>query len=101
MRSRGRLRGLVDPAARGIRCGRVIASAMRMANRKAMTKPTDKSMEDAMTQKSPNETEQALARRTILKAAGLGVGMLSGFASAAQAQGAAQAAAQAAPAAGG
>jgi pimeloyl-ACP methyl ester carboxylesterase len=59
-------------------------------------------MEDAMTQKSPNETE-ALARRTILKAAGLGVGagMLSGFASAAQAQGAAQAAVQAAPAAGG
>jgi pimeloyl-ACP methyl ester carboxylesterase len=50
-------------------------------------------MEDAMTQKLPNETE-ALARRTILKAAGLGVGagMLSGFASAAQAQGAAQAA---------
>ena len=47
-----------------------------------------------MTQKSPNETEQALARRTILKAAGLGVGagMLSGFASAAQAQGVAAAA---------
>jgi pimeloyl-ACP methyl ester carboxylesterase len=57
----------------------------------------DKSKEDAMTQKSPNETE-ALARRTILKAAGLGVGagMLSGFASAAQAQGAAQAATPAA-----
>jgi pimeloyl-ACP methyl ester carboxylesterase len=51
-------------------------------------------MEDAMTRKSTNETEQMLARRTILKAAGLGVGagMLSGLASAAQAQGAAAAA---------
>jgi len=41
-----------------------------------------------------NKTEPALARRTILKAAGLGMGagMLSGLASAAQAQGAAAAA---------
>jgi pimeloyl-ACP methyl ester carboxylesterase len=46
-------------------------------------------MEDAMTRKPSNEP--ALARRTILKAAGVGMsaGMLSGLASAAQAQGAA------------
>ena len=53
-----------------------------------------------MTQNPSNETEQALARRSILKAAGLGMGagMLSGFASAAQAQGAAAAAPAAAAA---
>ena len=48
-----------------------------------------------MTQNPSNETEHALARRTILKAAGLGMGagMLSGLAAtAAQAQGAAVAA---------
>jgi len=47
-----------------------------------------------MTQNPSNETEPALARRTVLKAAGLGMGagMLSGLASAAQAQGAASAA---------
>jgi pimeloyl-ACP methyl ester carboxylesterase len=55
----------------------------------------EKSTEDAMTQNSPIKTEPALARRTILKAAGLGmsVGMLSGLASAARAEGAAPAAA--------
>jgi pimeloyl-ACP methyl ester carboxylesterase len=60
---------------------------------------TDKSMEDAMTRNPTNTTEPALARRTILKAAGIGMGagMLSGLTSAAQAQGAAAAA----PAAGG
>src|SRR5260370_3207487 len=48
-------------------------------------------MENAMTRNPSNETEHALARRTILKAAGLGMGagMLSGLPSAAQAQGAA------------
>jgi pimeloyl-ACP methyl ester carboxylesterase len=59
-----------------------------------------------MTHNPSKETEHALARRTILKAAGLGMGagMLSGLASAAQAQGAAVAApapAGAAPAAAG
>jgi len=51
-------------------------------------------MEDPMTHEPLNETEPALARRTILKAAGLGIGagMLSGLASAAQAEGAAPAA---------
>jgi pimeloyl-ACP methyl ester carboxylesterase len=45
-----------------------------------------------MTQNQTNDTAPALARRTVLKAAGLGVGagLMSGFASAAQAQGAAQ-----------
>jgi pimeloyl-ACP methyl ester carboxylesterase len=58
------------------------------------TNPTDRAREDAMTHNPSNETEHALARRTILKAAGLGMGagMLSGLASAAQAQGAAVAA---------
>src|ERR1700730_72362 len=52
-------------------------------------KPTDKSMENAMTHNPSNEP--ALARRTILKAAGIGMGagMLSGLECAAQAQGAA------------
>jgi alpha-beta hydrolase superfamily lysophospholipase len=47
-----------------------------------------------MTEDSPIKTEQALARRTVLKAAGLGMsaGMLSGLASAAHAEGAAPAA---------
>jgi pimeloyl-ACP methyl ester carboxylesterase len=48
-----------------------------------------------MSQNRSNDTEQVLARRTVLKAAGLGVGagLLSGFASAAQAEGAAAGAA--------
>jgi pimeloyl-ACP methyl ester carboxylesterase len=50
-----------------------------------------------MTQNSSHDAE-AIERRTILKAAGIGLGMLSGLASAAQAQGTAAAAA---PAAGG
>jgi alpha-beta hydrolase superfamily lysophospholipase len=47
---------------------------------------TDRSTEETMTENSSN----ALARRTVLKAAGLGIGsgMLSGFASAAPAEGA-------------
>ena len=47
-----------------------------------------------MTQEAPIKTEPALARRTVLKAAGLGMsaGMLSGLASAAHAEGAAPAA---------
>jgi alpha-beta hydrolase superfamily lysophospholipase len=54
---------------------------------------TDGSTEETMTQNPSNETERALARRTILKAAGLsvGAGMLSGLASAARAEGAAAA----------
>src|SRR5260370_25588271 len=58
------------------------------------TNPTDRAREDAMTHNPPSETEHALARRTILKAAGIGMGagVLSGLASAAQAQGVAVAA---------
>src|SRR6266700_3911212 len=61
---------------------------------KATTKLTERSTEETMTQNQSNDNEQALARRTVLKAAGLGVGagLMSGFASAAQAQGAAVAA---------